>query len=141
MLFGRAAECGLIEQALAEARAGSSRVVLVRGEPGIGKSALLRHASEKSDGMRVLAARGIATVTAEPSPFDSAGLPALELRGLEADAASMLLVDQAGRAVPAETCEWLYRSTAGNPLALIELAAEAPYLGVELFDRPVAVET
>jgi DNA-binding CsgD family transcriptional regulator len=242
MLFGRAAECGLIEQALAEARAGSSCVVLVQGEPGIGKSALLRHASENSGGMQVLAARGIeseaeipfaglfellrpalayvdrlpsqqaaalrsafnlgppirtsrfavgaatlgllaayaeagpvlvlvddaqwvdassadalafttrrllaepiavliATRTGEPSPFDSAGLHGLELRGLDADAARMLLVDQAGRAFPVETCEWLYRSTAGNPLALIELATDAPHLGVELFDRPLAVET
>jgi predicted ATPase len=77
----------------------------------------------------------------ETSPFDSAGLPVLEVRGLDADAARMLLVHHAGRTVPAETCEWLYRSTAGNPLALIELASEAPRLGVELVDRPLAVET
>jgi AAA ATPase domain len=242
MLMGRTAECARIERALADARAGSSSVLFVRGEPGIGKSVLLQHAIERADGMNVLAARGIeseaeipfaglfellrpalacldwipdqqaaalrgafslgppapasrfaigaaslsllaayaedtpvlvvvddvhwidassadalafatrrilaehiavliAARTGESSPFDSAGLPLLDVPGLDADAARTLLVHEAGRAVPIETCNWLHRSTAGNPLALIELAAEAPRLGVELFDRPLAVET
>src|SRR5260370_36419646 len=33
------------------------------------------------------------------------------------------------------------RWPAGNPLALIELGAEAPHLGLEPFDLPLAVET
>jgi DNA-binding CsgD family transcriptional regulator len=242
VLVGRTAECGRIERMLADARAGSSSVLLLRGEPGIGKSALLRHAEELASAMNVLVARGIESeaeipfsglfdllrpalgcldripaqqaaalrgafalgpparasrfaigaaslsllaayaedrpvlvvvddaqwidassadalafatrrLLAEPvaaviasrlgerSPFDAAALPVLELGGLDADATRALLIHHAGRPMPAETCAWLHRATAGNPLALIELAPEAPRLGVEPFDRPLAVET
>ena len=219
-----------------------SRIVLLRGGPGIGKTALLKHAAELGSGMLVLRARGIeseaeipfsglfdllrptlacldripgqqaaslrsafnlgpsvrttrfaigaaclsllaayaeqrpllvlvddaqwidassadalafaarrllaeaiavviTTRTEEPSALDSAGLPTLELRGLHEDAARALLMQHASQAIPEETSTWLYRSTAGNPLALIELAAEAPHLGLEPFDLPLAVET
>src|SRR5262245_33307527 len=58
-LFGRTAECERIERMLADARFGSSSVLILRGEPGIGKSALLHYAQEMASGMQVLAARGI----------------------------------------------------------------------------------
>jgi predicted ATPase len=41
MLFGRERETALVEEALQAAQGGTSRVLVVRGEPGVGKSALL----------------------------------------------------------------------------------------------------
>src|SRR3954449_3911460 len=59
MLLGRERELGEIEQVLTAARAGTSAALALVGEPGIGKSALLDHAAERADGMRLLRARGI----------------------------------------------------------------------------------
>jgi DNA-binding CsgD family transcriptional regulator len=58
-LVGRAAECREIDELLAAARAGHGRALLLRGEAGIGKTALLQYALRHATGMRVLAARGI----------------------------------------------------------------------------------
>ncbi|MEQ3553653.1 AAA family ATPase [Pseudonocardia nematodicida] len=54
-LVGRRAERAAVEQLLAEARSGRSGVLVVRGEAGIGKSALLQHARTvaASSGFRV----------------------------------------------------------------------------------------
>lgn len=43
MLLGRHAECRRVEQLLGEARAGRSGALVVRGEAGVGKTALLEH--------------------------------------------------------------------------------------------------
>jgi class 3 adenylate cyclase len=59
VLLGRDAELAAIDQALASARLGKSSRLLIRGEPGIGKTALLEYAAEKATSMRVLAARGV----------------------------------------------------------------------------------
>ncbi len=61
VLVGRAAECARIDRLLANARTGSSAVLIVGGEPGIGKTALLGHATARARGagMTVLAARGV----------------------------------------------------------------------------------
>jgi DNA-binding CsgD family transcriptional regulator len=73
MLIGRDAEREAIDRLLAAARVSTSGVLLLRGEPGIGKTALLEHAAASAAGMTVLRARG---VTAEAGlPF--AGLSAL----------------------------------------------------------------
>jgi DNA-binding CsgD family transcriptional regulator len=61
MLLGRDRERHAIEQALADAREGRSRVLALVGEPGIGKSALLDDAATLAAGMRVLRARGVGT--------------------------------------------------------------------------------
>jgi MoxR-like ATPase len=45
MLHGRVAEQSAIDELLAGACAGHSGVLVVRGEPGIGKTALLDHAA------------------------------------------------------------------------------------------------
>jgi len=59
MLLGRADEQREIVQALARARSGTSAVLALAGEPGIGKTALLGYAAEQTAGMRLLRARGI----------------------------------------------------------------------------------
>ena len=59
MLVGRSAEEATIDHLLADAREGRSGVLVLRGEAGIGKSALLEHAAAQADGMRVLRAVGV----------------------------------------------------------------------------------
>ncbi|MBD0329555.1 MAG: AAA family ATPase [Thermoleophilia bacterium] len=59
MIVGREAECARIDRLLDEARAARSAALLVRGEPGIGKTALCEYAEERADGMAVLRARGV----------------------------------------------------------------------------------
>ena len=58
MLMGRVPECARIERLLAGARLGTSGVLVIVGEPGVGKTALLEHAIARADGMAVLRARG-----------------------------------------------------------------------------------
>ncbi len=48
MLYGRAREQAAVDAMLAGAREGRSAVLVLRGEPGIGKSALLDHAAERA---------------------------------------------------------------------------------------------
>ncbi|KOX26834.1 LuxR family transcriptional regulator [Saccharothrix sp. NRRL B-16348] len=48
MLHGRSAELAVVERLLSDARAGRSGVLVVRGEAGIGKSALLAHAATQA---------------------------------------------------------------------------------------------
>jgi len=55
----RAKERRLIEGLLDEAKGGQSRVLVVRGDPGIGKTALLEHAIGSASGFQVARANGI----------------------------------------------------------------------------------
>src|SRR5215207_1201612 len=224
MLLGRDEERARIEALLGRARRGESGVLVVRGEAGIGKSALLEHAAAHAGDGLVLRARGIesevqlafaglhellrpvlgelgrlpapqaaalrgalglsaavaerhlagaallgllaeaepvvlvddaqwldgpsatallfaarrlladavavivAVRTGEPSAFDDAGFDELVLEGLSTPAARALLDTHAGRPVAADTAAWLHAATGGNPLALKELAGEAPRL-------------
>jgi DNA-binding CsgD family transcriptional regulator len=59
VLVGREHECACIDRLLAEAREGLSGVLVLHGEPGIGKSALLAHAVEHAADLTVLGARGV----------------------------------------------------------------------------------
>jgi AAA ATPase domain len=59
VLIGREAEQERVQRALQTAREGGSDALLVRGEPGIGKTALLLEAIAAADGMTVLKARGL----------------------------------------------------------------------------------
>jgi DNA-binding CsgD family transcriptional regulator len=59
MLYGRDREQSRISALLDAARASHSGALVVRGEPGVGKSALLEDARERAGDMRVLAARAI----------------------------------------------------------------------------------
>jgi GMP synthase-like glutamine amidotransferase/DNA-binding CsgD family transcriptional regulator len=57
-LVGRAAELARIDAALASARRGESTVLVLRGEGGAGKTALLDAAAERARGLLVLRASG-----------------------------------------------------------------------------------
>ena len=59
MLWGRASESARLDGLFADAAAGRGGVVVVRGEPGVGKSALLSDASSRAPGAQVLWTQGI----------------------------------------------------------------------------------
>ena len=57
-LRGRRAECEFLDAALADALAGRSRAVVLRGEAGVGKSSLLDFVAERGSGWRTATAVG-----------------------------------------------------------------------------------
>jgi DNA-binding CsgD family transcriptional regulator len=59
MLRGRDDERAVLDRLLDEARAGQSGALVLRGEAGVGKTALLEHAIESASGMIVLRAVGV----------------------------------------------------------------------------------
>ncbi|GAA3066560.1 helix-turn-helix transcriptional regulator [Streptomyces glomeratus] len=65
-LLGRGRELAALERALATARAGSSAVLVLRGEAGIGKTALLDHAADRAVGFRTVDISGIESEMALP---------------------------------------------------------------------------
>jgi DNA-binding CsgD family transcriptional regulator len=58
-LTGRRAECGVLDRLVAAVRAGESRALVVRGEPGVGKTALLEYLAGQASGCRVVRAVGV----------------------------------------------------------------------------------
>ena len=76
----------------------------------------------------------VAVRDGEPSLLDGADLPALRIGGLSSDEAAGLMPG-----VPAETALRLHRATAGNPLALLELASDAHDLDLAPDGAPVPV--
>ena len=59
VLPGRNNECGALDRLLKNVRAGQSEVLVVRGEPGVGKSALLQYVVQRATGCRLAQAAGI----------------------------------------------------------------------------------
>jgi DNA-binding CsgD family transcriptional regulator len=57
--LGRTTECRRLDGVLAQAREGHSAVLVIRGEPGIGKTALLRYAARQASGLRIAQVEGI----------------------------------------------------------------------------------
>jgi predicted ATPase len=49
-LLGRQTECEALDRLVTDALAGESRVIVLRGEAGVGKSALLQHLSDRAAG-------------------------------------------------------------------------------------------
>src|SRR5262245_18616813 len=239
-LLGRAYECALIDEVLAGAMRGESGSLVLRGEPGIGKSALLDYAAEHAEEMTVLTTAGVeaeadlafaglygllrpilrhvsdlpelqakalagalglepssgserflvsaavlgmlaeaadeqpvlcvvddthwldtpsaealvftarrlraervamlfAARVGDPRAFDSPGLPALELQGLDDSASRALLSDRPRTMVPAVR-DGLLAEASGNPLALLELPgalSEEQRTGREVLPDPI----
>jgi DNA-binding CsgD family transcriptional regulator len=127
MLVGREAERSLIDSALDDARRGRTSVVVLTGEAGIGKSALLGYAGERASGMRVLATAGVESETDIPfGALHALLLPVLELlprlpdRQASALGASLALG-------PAEEADRL-AAFAGTLTLLGEVASAQPLL-------------
>jgi DNA-binding CsgD family transcriptional regulator len=59
VLIGRTAERAQLDRGLVTVRSGQSAVLVLRGEPGIGKTALLGYAAERAEGCRVVRALGV----------------------------------------------------------------------------------
>src|SRR5262245_43424182 len=59
VLYGRDPERARLKALLEAARLSRSGVLVLRGEPGIGKTALLEDTRERAADMQVLAARGV----------------------------------------------------------------------------------
>jgi predicted ATPase len=58
-LIGRRSECDALDQLVADVLVGGSRVTVLRGEAGVGKSALLAYLSDRVAGWRVVRAVGV----------------------------------------------------------------------------------
>ena len=127
-LVGRSAEIARIAAALEESRRGRGRALVLRGPPGIGKTALLEEGIGRADGFRVLRARCQET---------EAGLPFAALADLLRPVLDHL------PAVPAPQRAALRAALAlGPPAAPDRFAAYAAalsLLGVVATDSPVLV--
>ena len=83
----------------------------------------------------------VAIRAGEESPLADAGLPALDLLGLDLGASEQLLAAELAGLVPEGSAERLFRATGGNPLALIELAGEAESVAGSLVEGPLPIAT
>jgi DNA-binding CsgD family transcriptional regulator len=59
VFVGRRSECETLDRLLEDARAGRSGVLVMRGEPGVGKTALLEYAIDSAADLRVARAVGV----------------------------------------------------------------------------------
>src|SRR4051795_5469594 len=59
VLLGRRSECETLDRLVATVRGGESAVLVVRGEAGVGKSALLTYLIERASGCRIARAAGV----------------------------------------------------------------------------------
>src|SRR3954463_11919650 len=58
-LLGRTVECEELDRLVAHVRAGQSRVLVLGGEAGVGKTALLGHLAAAAEGCRIARAAGV----------------------------------------------------------------------------------
>src|SRR3954453_151535 len=58
-LLGRRHESTTLDRLLEAVRAGESRALVIRGDPGVGKTALLDYVAERATGCRVARAAGV----------------------------------------------------------------------------------
>jgi predicted ATPase len=58
-LTGRRSETDVLDQLVEAVRSGESRALVVRGEPGVGKTALLEYVAEQASDCRVVRAAGV----------------------------------------------------------------------------------
>jgi DNA-binding CsgD family transcriptional regulator len=141
VLVGRDTERGVIERLVAGARIGQSGVLVVTGEPGVGKTALLEDAARHTAGMGVL--RGAGSESEQGIPFGAlhqvlrpalgllAAIPAPQADAL---AAALMLApgDPGDRfAIGAATLSLLCRYAEERPVAVL-------LDDMHLFDQPSA---
>ena len=107
MLVGRDPEIAQIAAAVEGARDGRGSALVIRAEPGMGKTALLLHATEIAEDMLVLRARGVEGESQLPfAAFDELVHPILHLRDRLPSAqssalAQALALENEGPAAPA----------------------------------------
>src|SRR5215207_2870575 len=170
MLVGRESEIAALARLIADAQAGRGGALVVRGEAGIGKSALLDVAASRAAGMRLARAVGVdaeseiafagldqalralrlrlppaAAVADEGSPSErfSVALSALELLSETADAEPLLvLVDDAQwlDRPSADGVQFIGRRLAAEPIALV-VATREPLFGSGSHGLPELVLT
>src|SRR5258706_8096796 len=58
-LRGRSGECGVLDRLIEAVRAGESQALVVSGEPGVGKTALLEYLVDRASDCRVVRATGV----------------------------------------------------------------------------------
>src|SRR5260370_245262 len=120
-LRGRADELSVLGRFIEGVRAGESRVLGVRGEPGVGKTALLAYlAGREIQGRLAAAAVGLLFAAGEPGGV-LAGLPELAVEGLPEGDARALLDSVLAGPLDARVRDQIVSETRGNPLALLEL--------------------
>lgn len=122
MLVGRDEERALVQRLLDDARAGTPGALLVVGEPGVGKSALLADAADRADGMRAVRVAAVESERALPG----SALSLLVSRLLDAVAA---LDPEAAARLTATMRGVVDRRLAGDVLSLLaEAAGPCPVL-------------
>ena len=99
---GREAEQKVIRDLLRRAEQGAGGVVLVDGEPGIGKSLLLRDATDEAAGQGFALAAGAADQLGQAFPF-------FTLRAVLGEPFAGLTADYPGRDLPDAAAWWLTR--------------------------------
>ncbi|MHC1558770.1 helix-turn-helix transcriptional regulator [Actinomycetospora sp. C-140] len=115
-----------LRAALADARAGTGRVVLLAGEAGIGKTTVLRAWTDELDGVRLLAGACDDLVTARPfGPLHDVGTDGLRdaLRSGDAGAVHDAVLDELGRPVTVLAVEDVHWSDEATLDALAVAAA------------------
>jgi DNA-binding CsgD family transcriptional regulator/tetratricopeptide (TPR) repeat protein len=117
VLHGRAAEQKMIRDLLRRARRGAGGVVLVEGEPGIGRSLLLRDATDEAAEQGFSLAAGAADQLGQAIPF-------FALRAALREPAADLPTGDPGRGLPTATAWWITQIRAD----LEQRAAVAPVL-------------
>jgi DNA-binding CsgD family transcriptional regulator len=129
MLFGRTGECEQLDRLIDDSRAGKSGALVLRGEAGIGKTALCTYATGRAADITVLAARGAPT----ESELAFSGLadllqPVLNLRGELPVPQAAALGSALAISAPFETSRFtIYAATLG---LLAAAAANSPVLVV-----------
>ena len=128
-LYGRDAELAALIDLLDQARQGTSGTLVLRGDPGIGKTALVTHVTAAADGFRVIRGAGIE----EESELPFAGLhlllrPALDRVDALPDVQAEALRGALGLAKAGPPDRFLVGLAVLSLLA--ELAAEQPLLCV-----------
>ncbi|WP_427920401.1 AAA family ATPase [Streptomyces sp. cg40] len=146
---GREPQLGEMENRLREARAGASRLIVVEGPPGIGKTALVRRFLRTAERVRVLEASGAENETAlaygvlaqllsqtsaveeAPGPRDEPGAVGARLldlaRRIPADTVVVLVIDDAhwADAPSLDALTFVLRRLLAEPVLTV-LAVHAP---------------